>query len=389
MLGAIIGALVVLAAEGLTRPSLEPRQPTEASDDIEIVPSVQPNTASGVLLAWSPDGLPARTERVAESLPGVRAATTVVGGLEWITGSRSAEGTELDDPPGDLAIPWEIAFVDPSDYADFVAPSEKERILSLRPERALLAETETALRGQAEGLQITLRGARQLEVVGVVSDVGAAGYESLTTGRIPASWHGGDRFLLMRVGSSADRRLIEARIQSLLGPGGLLRIRAEGETPFLRYGDAVLPQLLVKKAFGEFAARPTVVGSIEMDPAWRKTNIVSKRLPILGSVTCHKTLFPQLRAALDEVISSGLAFAINPEQYAGCFSPRFIGRDPSGRLSHHSWGAAIDLNAGENATGTRPDQDPRLVEIFEDNGFTWGGRWLVPDGMHFEWVRFP
>ena len=22
-------------------------------------------------------------------------------------------------------------------------------------------------------------------------------------------------------------------------------------------------------------------------------------------------------------------------------------------------------------------------------GFTWGGRWVVPDGMHFEWVRFP
>jgi hypothetical protein len=22
-------------------------------------------------------------------------------------------------------------------------------------------------------------------------------------------------------------------------------------------------------------------------------------------------------------------------------------------------------------------------------GFTWGGRWLVPDPAHFEWVRAP
>ena len=29
------------------------------------------------------------------------------------------------------------------------------------------------------------------------------------------------------------------------------------------------------------------------------------------------------------------------------------------------------------------------MKILEDWGFTWGGRWLVPDGMHFEFVRFP
>ena len=30
---------------------------------------------------------------------------------------------------------------------------------------------------------------------------------------------------------------------------------------------------------------------------------------------------------------------------------------------------------------------PRLVSAFERWGFTWGGRWLVPDGMHFEIIR--
>ena len=33
--------------------------------------------------------------------------------------------------------------------------------------------------------------------------------------------------------------------------------------------------------------------------------------------------------------------------------------------------------------------DPRVVEVMERWGFEWGGRWLVPDPMHFEFLRFP
>jgi hypothetical protein len=45
------------------------------------------------------------------------------------------------------------------------------------------------------------------------------------------------------------------------------------------------------------------------------------------------------------------------------------------------------VNVGSNAFGKPPQLDPRVVEIVERWGFTWGGRWLVPDGMHFEFVR--
>jgi D-alanyl-D-alanine carboxypeptidase len=58
-------------------------------------------------------------------------------------------------------------------------------------------------------------------------------------------------------------------------------------------------------------------------------------------------------------------------------------------LSHHAWGAAIDLNARENPFGRRPEQSPRLVAIFAHAGLSWGGRWPEPDGMHFEDVRSP
>jgi hypothetical protein len=100
-------------------------------------------------------------------------------------------------------------------------------------------------------------------------------------------------------------------------------------------------------------------------------------------------MFDQLRAALKEIIAMGLSFTVNREQFGGCYSPRYINHDPNGRLSHHSWGIAVDLNVAENSFGSRPDQDRRLVEVFERHGFTWGGRWLIPDGMHFEWVRWP
>jgi hypothetical protein len=30
-----------------------------------------------------------------------------------------------------------------------------------------------------------------------------------------------------------------------------------------------------------------------------------------------------------------------------------------------------------------------LVAIFRRWGFTWGGRWMRPDGMHFEFQCFP
>jgi hypothetical protein len=53
----------------------------------------------------------------------------------------------------------------------------------------------------------------------------------------------------------------------------------------------------------------------------------------------------------------------------------------------HAWGLAIDFNARDNGYGVIPKMDLRIVEIFEKWGFSWGGWWSVPDGMHFELER--
>jgi hypothetical protein len=44
------------------------------------------------------------------------------------------------------------------------------------------------------------------------------------------------------------------------------------------------------------------------------------------------------------------------------------------------------MNTLANAQGRVPRMDCRVVRIFRKHGFAWGGNFLVPDGMHFEWV---
>ena len=90
------------------------------------------------------------------------------------------------------------------------------------------------------------------------------------------------------------------------------------------------------------------------------------------------------RAALQEVADGGLASLVDPADFGGCYSPRFIGRDPDRGPSLHAWGIAVDLNVSGNQVGTPGTIDARVVRIFERWGFAWGGRWSVPDPMHFE-----
>ena len=361
--------------------------PTSSPKDTSAPPSQPP--MDDAFLAWAPGSLPPGIEGELEKMPSVRTATTVYAGLDWIERWKAPNDKAARRPPRGYAIPFEIASVQPHEYARFALPKDRRVLRALDPGEALLAETSRELRGGGRNLQIDL-GEREVRVVGVIDDRSANGYEALIAGPPPPEWARADRFVLARLRQPNARRSVERRIEASMPAGQPLQTRIAGENPFLRYGDAVLPQLLIKQTFGEFAARPLPDGRLEVEPSWARRNITTARVPILGDVTCHRLLLPQLRAALRDVQRQGLAHAIHPEQFAGCYSPRFISSNPDGRLSHHSWGVAVDLNAQENGFGTKADLDMRVVEIFEDRwGFTWGGRWVVPDGMHFEWVKFP
>lgn len=133
---------------------------------------------------------------------------------------------------------------------------------------------------------------------------------------------------------------------------------------------------------GTYRYRVVGGGRIAPDPGWVAANIRTEVVPILGSVTCHKDLFPQLRAALLEVQQRNLSDEIHPGEYAGCYYPRFIANTTT--LSNHAFGLALDLNTPGNQRGTVGQMDRDVVAIFKTWGFAWGGDWRWTDPMHFE-----
>lgn len=399
--GLLLGAALVfglgaLGGAGEGSPRTDPTEVPEPSDAPDAKKadkttgssSSKARKAGTAFLAWAPGSVPADTEARLEKMPQVEHATTVYAGLDWMKSARNGTGLVEGTAPG-YGIPLELAAVEPREYARFVARRDRSAVRALSRGEIVLAETEVELRGAGRGLRIDV-GERTVRASGVVSDLTTNGYEGLLAGPPPAEWQRADRFVLAHLRRPSDRTAVERVLESLMPPGQPLQTRVEGENPFLRYGDAVLPQLLVKDAFGEFAARPLPDGTIQIEDDWVRENIRSADVPILGEVTCHRALFPQLVGALGDIQEQGLAHTVHPQQFSGCYSARFISSDPTGRLSHHSWGIAIDLNAPENTFGTKGNMDTRVVDIFEDRwGFTWGGRWVVPDAMHFEWIKFP
>ena len=155
----------------------------------------------------------------------------------------------------------------------------------------------------------------------------------------------------------------------------LLRAPAD-RMSFFNVGDA-------RRRLGSLTYQVTPDGTVVVDPKWVAQNIVTQSVPVIGRMTCHKAMFPQLLKALTEIEAAGLADKIHPDQYEGCYYPKLI--EDTDHLSMHAWGLAFDLNVPTNQRLTHGDMDPGVVAIFKKWGFRWGGDWKdTPDPMHFE-----
>lgn len=148
----------------------------------------------------------------------------------------------------------------------------------------------------------------------------------------------------------------------------------------------VLDEGELHRYFGSFSFELGPDGTVIPDPRWVHAAIADWRVPVLGAVRCHRNVLPQLYYAMREIEQRGLASLIH--SYDGCYVPRFQRLDGD-VLSAHAYGIAIDLNASRSPQGTTPAIDSRVVSIMERWGFAWGGRFEVPDGMHFEFAGFP
>ncbi len=112
-------------------------------------------------------------------------------------------------------------------------------------------------------------------------------------------------------------------------------------------------------------------------------------------VTRKRNVSCQFRAALAELAASGEDYRAVFRGAGGGFNWRVI--SGTSRLSTHSFGIAIDVNADigkywqwtgarQGAVPTYNNEIPQaLVRTMERYGFIWGGKWHHFDGMHFEY----
>ncbi len=189
--------------------------------------------------------------------------------------------------------------------------------------------------------------------------------------------------LLVTTGRTAPAR-VRTQIEKIVGKQTSVQVLGP-DLDVSAVQTAVLSGGSVSRAVGSFSYRVLGGGRVAPEESWVRQHIVTDAVPILGDVTCHRVLIPQLRAALLEIQQVGLADKIHPGEYAGCYYPRFIANTT--QLSLHSFGIALDVNVPGNQRGTVGEIDRRVVAIFKKWGFAWGGDWSWTDPMHFELAR--
>lgn len=138
----------------------------------------------------------------------------------------------------------------------------------------------------------------------------------------------------------------------------------------------------------------------EISAKWVAESIVSMQLPWalvtswdfqpVKTIRVHKKCKPSLQRIFAQIWA-----AANQDQqkinewgmnlYGGGYNFRLMRGSSS--LSMHSWGCAVDFDTSRNALGdTTPNFAliPQVLSAFEAEGWTWGGNWKKPDGMHWQ-----
>lgn len=334
-----------------------------------------------ILLAWTSGGLPAGFAADAAERPEIERLVVVRGGQADLLASSGADGTPIDVAPEGWAYPLEAVAVPPEAFGGLTNdPADRALIAALRPGEALLTATSAELRRIGVGGTLHLRGL-PVVVTGIVTDrSGAEAEVVLHTDDAIAAGVATERYVLA-VHDPSRRAELDAALIDLAAPASL-HLRTIADTTRLRHGDSVVPLVYVKAAFGEFAYRDLAGRAIEIDPAWIDANVVWARVPILGEVRCHRAMVEPLGRVLGQLESEGLAHVVDPAIFSGCWNARRI--RPGMAVSKHSWGIAVDINIDGDPYGDVATQHPRLIELMEGTGFSWGGRWQVPDPGHYE-----
>jgi hypothetical protein len=388
----VIGLAVILWPKGSSERPAEAARSGSAATQVTVAPTATtpPDTVSA-WLAWVPGGFPESFRNKIPSADGLAQDVVVEGDTLWMTASHDAGGRVVDQPPSPYKIPIDAFAVDPNDYAPFLPADQRDAVVgALRDGEAVIGSSSAKLRRIGVGGSMSFGDATVQ--IGAIAPDDAVGWSELLVNRDVGQRLGieHERYLLAFGDDAMTLPRFTNDVRSLIPSDSDLRTVAPGGTRYVRVASGVNPPVVFKQVFGEFDAYPRTDDPVylNMDHAWYEAHIQTRNVPIFTEpVTCNRAFFPALIGALKDVRAAGLAGEIHT--YSGCYAARTVARSPIAPPSNHAYGAAIDINAPENPFGGTPTMDPRIVRIFEKWGFIWGGRFLIPDGMHFEYGSAP
>ena len=302
-------------------------------------------------------------------------------------------------PPSGFAYPMGVTGLPPEAIG---ATMGRDVSALLAPDAVIMGATSAGLRGAAVGDSMQLvaawGGRVWFRIAGIFPDARVGGAEFLMSNDAAD-----------RLGITELRRALlwnpssRAAMDSALSANALvstsIRIRRSWDPPD---PDDTIGMARTKALLGEFAYRVNSNGSVSQDAAWVAASLPATRVLLNESIRirarCHTVVAPALRNALAEIAEKrvgGVIDVTNSNTYGGCHLARFNRLTPGstlGFLSRHSWGMAFDTNTVGSCQGCAPpDFATRpggctAVQIFRKHGFAWGGNFLTPDGMHFEYV---
>jgi hypothetical protein len=297
---------------------------------------------------------------------------------------------QAPNPDGGLwQVPMSATAMDPWAVAGMMGRGLSAQVAA---GNVIMSATSAAMHNAQAGDQIGLVTASS--TVAVVS-IGAV---------VPDDVVGGSELTMSRdlaagVGAGADTGVVifghldPAGIDAALATQGLIgdaavRVRHtwDAQDP-----DSTLGLARTKQLLGELSFKITGSGGIAVSSGWSNQYIGGRDAYPTGiRAQCNVVIKADLAAALQDVVNAGLAGYVdvgNTNTYGGCYGPRYNRLSANiGNLSRHTWGQPIDMNTTQNCQGCVPKMDCRIVRIFRAHGFAWGGNFLFPDGMHFEWT---
>ena len=151
----------------------------------------------------------------------------------------------------------------------------------------------------------------------------------------------------------------------------------------------------IQNTFGKFEYKDLNNGLITIDPLWTSNNLVLLETSV-GVTKCHKLLKPIFIKIFNQIKKEELSAFITFSMCGGIWIPRKKFYDRKQDNSTHAWGISCDLNVKNNPYGrisysalsfSKDNLSTyKVIQIFEENGFSWGGRTLPLNPAHLEFT---